>query len=96
MVKSASLFSQILSQVNRHEFAALSREFKAEKAAKGFGCWDQFVAMLFCQLVQARSLREIESGLKSCEGKLRHLGVTGAARRSTLSSCQCASAVAAL
>lgn len=85
MVKCASLFSQILSQVNRHNFGALVHQLQAEKAAKGFACWDQFVAMLFCQLAQARSLREIESGLKSCEGKLRHLGVEGAAKRSTLS-----------
>jgi len=85
MVKTASLFSQILSQINRHAFGFLARELKAEKGAKGFSCWDQFVAMLFCQLAQARSLREIESGLKSCEGKLRHLGVEQAAKRSTLS-----------
>ena len=85
MVKTASLFSQILSQINRHAFGSLARELKAEKGAKGFSCWDQFVAMLFCQLAQARSLREIESGLKSCEGKLRHLGVEQAAKRSTLS-----------
>jgi hypothetical protein len=85
MVRSASLFSQILSLIDRHAFAALGKELKAEKAAKGFSCWDQFVAMLFCQLAQARSLREIESGLKSCAGKLRHLGMAEAARRSTLS-----------
>ena len=85
MVKVASLFSQILSLIDRHGFASLVTKLKAEKAAKGFGCWDQFVAMLFCQLAQARSLREIESGLKSCEGQLRHLGMKEAAKRSTLS-----------
>ena len=89
MVKVASLFSQILSLIDRHGFASLTAKLKAEKAAKGFGCWEQFVAMLFCQLAQARSLREIESGLKSCEGKLRHLGMKEAAKRSTL--CQRAS-----
>lgn len=85
MIKTASLFSQILSQIDRHAFSFLAKELKAEKGAKGFSCWDQFVAMLFCQLAQARSLREIEGGLKSCAGKLRHLGVQSAARRSTLS-----------
>jgi hypothetical protein len=39
--------------------------------------------MLFCQLGRAHSLREIEGGLKSCEGKLAHLGIE-APRRSTL------------
>jgi hypothetical protein len=41
--------------------------------------------MLFCQLAQARSLREISDGLKSCEGKLKHLGLDHEPKRSTLS-----------
>jgi hypothetical protein len=41
--------------------------------------------MLFCQIGQAHSLREICGGLASCLGKLRHLGVSSAPRRSTLS-----------
>lgn len=85
MIACASLFSQLLSLINRHDFAASVRELKAEKGAKGFTCWEQLVAMLFCQLAQARSIREIGGGLASCEGKLRHLGLDSAPRRSTLS-----------
>jgi len=40
--------------------------------------------MLFCHLGQARSLREICNGLRASEGKLTHLGVADAPRRSTL------------
>jgi hypothetical protein len=40
---------------------------------------------LFCQLAQARSLREISDGLKSCEGRLKHLGLESEPKRSTLS-----------
>ena len=40
--------------------------------------------MLFCQLGRAHSLREITGGLRSCEGKLKHLGLT-APSHSTLS-----------
>ena len=32
--------------------------------------------MLFCQLGRAHSLREITGGLRSCEGKLKHLGIS--------------------
>jgi len=39
--------------------------------------------MLFCQLGRAHSLREIIGGLRSCRGKLKHLGIT-APNRSTL------------
>jgi hypothetical protein len=43
------------------------------------------IAMLFCQLGHAQSLREITGGLAACEGKLRHLGVADPPKRSTLS-----------
>lgn len=85
MLRHASLFSQVLSLVNRNHFASCVKELEAEKHAKGFTCWGQFVAMLFCQLAQAKSLREITQGLQSCEGKLRHLGVPVSPKRSTLS-----------
>lgn len=55
-----------------------------ERHARGFRCWDQFVAMLFCQLGQAKSLREISEGLRASEGKLRHLGMKQAPSHSTL------------
>ena len=47
-------------------------------------CWGQFVAMLFCHLGRAQSLREICGGLAASEGKLRHLGLPDAPKRSTL------------
>lgn len=80
-----SIFSQLLAVFSRADFAAAVRRHAAERAAKGFDCWTQFVAMLFCQLGRAHSLREICSGLASVEGKLNHLGVGAAPRRSTLS-----------
>jgi hypothetical protein len=85
MIRTGSLFSQILCLFQRSTFAHHVRDLKAEYHARGFSSWDQFVAMLFCQLAQARSLREISDGLKSCEGKLKHLGLEQEPKRSTLS-----------
>ncbi len=85
MNTTGSLFSQIHSLFQRPVFARHVRELKAERHARGFSSWSQFVAMLFCQLAQARSLREISDGLKSCEGKLKHLGLEVEPKRSTLS-----------
>jgi len=84
MVTVASCFSQVLSLVNRNDFARAVREHGAEKGAKGFSCWDQFVAMLFCQMGAANSLREICGGLATAMGRLIHLGLRGAPARSTL------------
>jgi len=85
MVKAASLFSQLLAHFPRTEFAGLVVKHRAERSAKGFTCWTQFVAMLFCQVARADSLREICNGLGSCLGKLVHLGVSKSPNKSTLS-----------
>ncbi|MEW6263565.1 MAG: DUF4372 domain-containing protein [Thermodesulfobacteriota bacterium] len=51
------LFSQLIFLFDRHQFAALVRSHKAERYSKSNSSWDHFVAMLFCQLAQAKSLR---------------------------------------
>jgi hypothetical protein len=80
-----SIFSQILALIPRQEFEAAVRKHKAERHARGFSSWAQMIGMLFCQLGHAQSLREITGGLAACEGKLRHLGVGDAPKRSSLS-----------
>src|ERR1700674_5614081 len=84
MTRFCSIFSQLLQLFPRTEFQRAVAATHAERHARGFTCWGQFVAMLFCQLGQAQSLREICGGLASCEGKLRHLGVPQAPPKSTL------------
>jgi len=85
MVQVGSLFTQVLSLVNRNDFFRAVQQWDAERAAKGFRCWDQFVAMVFCQMASADSLREICGGLSTAMGKLTHLGLKAAPSRSTLS-----------
>jgi len=75
----------MLQHFPRTEFAALVKRHNAERAAKGFTCWTQFVAMLFCQLGRVDSLRDICNGLACCLGRLVHLGIAKAPSRSTLS-----------
>jgi hypothetical protein len=79
-----SIFAQLLQLVPRGEFEQAVRDTQAERHARGFTCWGQYVAMLFCHLGRAESLREICQGLAASEGKLKHLGVTRAPQRSTL------------
>jgi len=85
MNRFSSIFGQILHLFSKREFFEMVRATQSERGAKGFSCWDQFVAMLFCQLGQAHSLREICGGLASCFGKTKHLGLHAAPKRSTLS-----------
>jgi hypothetical protein len=74
----------MLKLIPRTSFHKAVLEHKAERHARGFTCWGQLVAMLFCHLGQARSLREICNGLAASEGKLKHLGISNAPSRSTL------------
>ena len=82
MSNVCSIFSQLLQLFPRGEFERLVRETQAERQARGFTCWGQCVAMLFCQLGRAHSLREICGGLATCEGKLSHLGIQAPNRSS--------------
>src|SRR5919204_6944176 len=83
-MRFCSIFNQLLQLFPRVDFQKVVVATRAERHGRGFTCWGQFVAMLFCQLGRAHSLREICGGLASCEGKLAHLGIA-APQRSSLS-----------
>jgi hypothetical protein len=84
MNRVCSIFAQMLRLIPRTTFHKAVLEHKAERHARGFTSWGQMVAMLYCHLGQARSLREICNGLAASEGKLKHLGVPDTPKRSTL------------
>lgn len=66
---------------NRY-FFGLVQKYQTDKGAKGISTWDQLIAMMFCQLSGAESLREISDGLYSSIGKLNHLGAQAVGRSS--------------
>lgn len=80
MRQFCSVFQQILNLFSRTEFEQLAKKHGAERHARGFRSWTQFVAMMFCHLGRAQSLREICDGLKSATGKLSHLGIRAPSR----------------
>jgi hypothetical protein len=77
------MFSQIIKLIPRTDFQRMVKASGAEYRSKGLSSWAHCLAMMFCQFAGAKSLREIEHGLKSAEGKLAHLGIE-APVRSTL------------
>src|SRR5262245_6552693 len=84
MKRFSIIMTQLLQLFSRNDFAREVQATKAERHARGFESWDQFVAMLFCQLADAQSLREITGGLASCQGRVQQLGMD-VPKRSTLS-----------
>lgn len=85
MTQVCSVFSQLLQLFSRGEFARAVKQHGAERKAKGFTSWGQFVAMLFCQVAKMKSLREVCLGLACCEAPLKLLGLVETPNKSTLS-----------
>ena len=83
MATFCSFFQQALAVFPRSEFDHHIQQWQTERHARGFSSWDHFVSMLYCQVGNAKSLREICDALESIEGKATHLGIEPP-KRSTL------------
>ena len=80
-----TLFSQIISKLEKSKFKELVKTHKSDKHQKGFDSWSHLVSMLFCQFAKSQSLRDISNGLRSATGNLNHLGMCKAPSKSTVS-----------
>lgn len=80
-----TLFSQIISKLDRPAFNKLVKEKQTDKHQKGYNSWTHLVSMLFCQFAKSQSVRDISNGLRSATGNLNHLGVEKAPSKSTIS-----------
>jgi putative transposase len=78
-----SRLHEIMKALPRSTFDRIVETHQADKHSKGFGCWDQLVAMVYAQLSGASSLRVLEAGFNSQRTHHYHLG-TAPIRRSTL------------
>jgi len=82
---NVTLFSQIISKLDRNKFSKLVKEKETDKHQKGYNSWTHMVAMLFCQFAKSQSVRDISNGLRSATGNLNHLGIERAPSKSTIS-----------
>lgn len=80
-----TLFSQIISRLDRSRFSKLTTKHLSDKHQKGYTSWTHLVAMLFCQFAKSQSVRDISNGLRSATGNLNHLGISRAPSKSTIS-----------
>lgn len=53
-MSNLTLFSQIISKLDRIKFAKLVKERQTDKHQKGYTSWSQLVAMLFCQFATSQ------------------------------------------
>jgi hypothetical protein len=82
---NVTLFSQIISKLDRARFSSLVKEHQTDKYQKGYNSWTHLVSMLFCQFAKSQSVRDISNGLRSATGNLNHMGIQKAPSKSSIS-----------
>jgi len=79
---------EVMKALPRDRFERVVSEHEADKHSKGFGSWDQLIAMVYAQLSGAHGLRDLVAGFNQQRGHHYHLG-TSELRRSTLADANC-------
>ena len=75
MNKDKYVFSQLTSFLDRSRFNDIVRKYQGDKYVKHFTCWNQLLALMFGQLSNRESLRDLIVALDSHQSKRYHLGM---------------------
>jgi hypothetical protein len=84
MHKVYTIFSELLKLCPRYHFDKAVERHQGDRYVKTFTTWQQYITILYSQITQKDSLRDIETGLSAQASRWYHLGFSGI-RRSTLS-----------
>jgi hypothetical protein len=79
------VFSQLLDFIDSDVFLRISNKYNGNRYVKNFTCWNQLAVMMFGQLSNRESLRDVVSVTRGHAAKAFHLGFGKAATRSNLS-----------
>ena len=69
------VFSQLVGHLDRNHFNYLARKYDGNKYVKRFSCWNQLLAMMFGQLSNRESLRDVVVALEAHHSKCKFLGI---------------------
>ena len=69
------VFSQLTAFLNRTQFNNYVRKYDGDRYVKQFTCWNQMLAMMFGQLSNRESLRDLIVALEAHRDKRYHLGL---------------------
>ena len=85
MNKGKYVFSQLLDFLDKDVFLRISNKYNGNRYVKSFTCWNQLAVMMFGQLSNRESLRDLVLAAQAHASKAFHLGFGKAATRSNLS-----------
>lgn len=85
MNKDKYVFAQLVQFMDQFKFLRIVKKYCGDKYVKHFSCWNQLLTMMFGQLTNRESLRDLIVATEAHSGKLYHLGMGKSVTRSNLS-----------
>ena len=85
MNKGKYVFSQLLDFIDKDIFLRISNRYGGNRYVKTFTCWNQLAVLMFGQLSNRESLRDLVLATQAHASKAYHLGFGKAATKSNLS-----------
>lgn len=84
MHKGKYVFSQLLDFIDKDVFLRMVNRYDGNLYVKNFTCWNQLAVLMFGQLSNRESLRDVVLATHALSDKACHLGFGKYASRSTL------------
>jgi hypothetical protein len=79
------ILSQLLNLLDKGKISLIATEHNSDRYYKKFKTYEHLVTMIFACLSNCTTLRELSTSMMACEGRLNHLGIDYAPKRSTIS-----------
>lgn len=85
MNKDKYVFAQMVEFLDNYKFLRIVKKYDGNRYVKHFTCWNQLLTLIFGQLCNRESLRDLIVALNAHQEKCYHLGVGKHVTRSNLS-----------
>lgn len=84
MHKYKFVFAQLIAFLDRNKFNRIVSKYSGDKYVKHFTCWNQLLALMFGQLSNRESLRDLILAIGAHRSKCYHLGLGKNVSKSSL------------
>ena len=84
MYQDKYVFAQLVSFLNRSKFNRIVAKYNGDIYVKHFTCWNQLLSLMFGQLSNRESLRDLIVALDAHHAKSYHLGLGKNVSKSSL------------
>ncbi|GHS93342.1 IS4 family transposase [Bacteroidia bacterium] len=84
MNREKYVFAQLVSFLNEDKFRRIVNKYQGNRYVKHFTCWNQLLALMFGQLSNRESLRDLSIALAAHHSKCYHLGMGKNVSKSSL------------